>query len=422
MRILVINSGSSSVKFELFELADTDRSLVEGEVERIGSEDASMWIERRDGGEPGREQRAIAAPDHRAALETALDTMGVAARDGLVGLAAVGHRVVHGGDRFSAPTRIDDAVIAGIAELALLAPLHTHANLAGVEAARACLPDIPQIAVFDTAFHRTMPTRARTYALPRDITGSYGIHRYGFHGISHAYVARRAAVMLGRPLEELDLITLHLGNGASATAIHAGRSIDTSMGMTPLEGLVMGTRSGDVDPAVPMLLSEITGRTREDVHRLLNHESGLKGLCGASDMREIHVLADAGNVEAQEALDLYCYRAKKYVGAYLAALGRLDGLVFTAGVGEHDADVRSRICSGLTGLGIEINPERNYAESGGERFISSEGAPTAVLVIPTDEELEIARITRDCLTDKPACHDGDIRRGSDPAADGGHSR
>ena len=256
MLILVINSGSSSVKFELFDLADADCSLAEGEVERIGSDDASIWLERRDRTAPEREERAVVAPDHRAALEAALAAIGAAAPGGLAGLAAVGHRVVHGGDRFSHPTRIDDDVIAGIAELALLAPLHTHANLAGIEAARACLPDVPQIAVFDTAFHRTMPARARTYALPRDIAGPYGIRRYGFHGISHAYVARRAAAMLDRPLEELDLISLHLGNGASATAIQAGESIDTSMGMTPLEGLVMGTRCGDVDPAVPMLLGE----------------------------------------------------------------------------------------------------------------------------------------------------------------------
>ncbi len=392
MLVLVINSGSSSVKFELFDLDGPEPSLLEGEVERIGSPEASLWVER-DG---CRDEHLASIADHTEALTAALDAL-VAANVDLGRITAVGHRVVHGGDRFTAPALLDDGVVESISALALLAPLHTHANLAGIEAARRCLPHVPQVAVFDTTFHQTMPACAREYALPREITRRHGIHRYGFHGTSHEYVAGRAAAVLGRRLEELDLITLHLGNGASATAIHAGASIDTSMGMTPLEGLVMGTRCGDVDPAVPMLLGEITGRSREDTHRLLNHESGLKGLCGESDMRSVHALAEAGDADAAAALDLYCYRAKKYVGAYHAVLGRVDALVFTAGVGEHDADVRARICEGLEGLGIQIDPARNASSSTEERAISPEDGRVAVLVIPTDEELEIARITRACL-------------------------
>lgn len=398
MLVLVINSGSSSVKFELFELGGTEGSLVEGEVERIGSPEAAIWLESRGGEDARRRQSSVAAADHGEALSTALDALArYEPRIELDEIDAVGHRVVHGGDRFVGPTLLDDEAIEGIRELALLAPLHTHANLAGIQAARACLPDVPQVAVFDTTFHRTMPPRAREYALPRDIARPHGIRRYGFHGISHGYVARRAAVMLARPLDALDLVTLHLGNGASATAIHAGESVDTSMGMTPLEGLVMGTRCGDVDPAVPMLLGEITARSREDVHRLLNHESGLMGLCGASDMREVHALADAGDADAIAALELYCYRAKKYVGAYVAALGRIDALVFTAGVGENDAEVRERICEGLGCLGISVDPVRNRKADTAERFVSPDDAAVAVLVIPTDEELEIARLTRECL-------------------------
>lgn len=372
MPVLVINSGSSSVKFELFESGGELSSLMAGEVERVS--------------------------DHRQALTVVLEALSASpVFSAGAGLVAVGHRVVHGGDRFDRPTLLDDEVIAGIGELALLAPLHTQANLAGIEAARELLPGTPQVAVFDTTYHRTMPRRARDYALPRDLAQAHGIHRYGFHGISHAYVARRAAALLGKPLESLDFITLHLGAGASATAVKAGKSIDTSMGMTPLEGLVMATRCGDVDPAVPMLIGEVTGRSREDVHRVMNHESGLLGLCGAGDMREVHALADEGDVDAIAALELYCYRAKKYIGAYAAALGHVDAVVFTAGVGENDARVRGAVCEGLGLLGIEIDAEKNQAASRDERFVSSEGSAVAVLVVPTDEEREIARLALECV-------------------------
>lgn len=386
----MINSGSSSVKFELFDIEHA-RSLLRGEVERIG-------------------QAGAAARDHHEALGIVLGMLENAEPPADVReIVVVGHRVVHGGDRFTGPVAIDDSVLAGIREQELLAPLHTKANVAGIEAARAWLPEVPHVAVFDTTFHRTMPPYAREYALPRSLAREHGIRRYGFHGTSHAYVAHRAAAILGHSLEELNLVTLHLGNGASASAIESGRSIDTSMGMTPLEGLVMGTRCGDVDPAVPMLLGEITGRSREDVHHLLNFESGLSGLCGASDMREVHRLAASGDTDALLAVEMFCYRAKKYIGAYYAVLGRVDAVVFTAGIGEHDAEVRSRICTGLERLGIEIAEEKNRAATGdaatvtgaagalpGERIISPEGAEVAVLVIPTDEELEIARETYLC--------------------------
>jgi len=396
VQVLVINSGSSSLKYELFSI-DPARSLLQGEIERIGS-----------GG---------SAQDHRAAMGIVIRALqDAAAPADISSIAVVGHRVVHGGDRFAGPTVIDDGVVAGIRELELLAPVHTKANVAGIEAAREWLPDVPHVAVFDTTFHRTMPRHACEYALPRELTRQHGIRRYGFHGTSHGYVAARAAAMLGRSLEEINLITLHLGNGASISAIRGGASVDTSMGMTPLEGLVMGTRCGDVDPAVPMLLGEITGRSREDVHRLMNFESGLKGLTGESDMREVHRLADDGDPDALNAIEMYCYRAKKYLGAYYAALGHVDAVVFTAGIGEHDAQVRSRVCAGLERFGIEIDAVRNAAASpdehpsagaggdatAGERVISTARSEVAVFVIPTDEELEIARAAFDCVRSQMA--------------------
>ena len=407
VQVLVINSGSSSVKFEVFDM-EPSRSLLRGEVERIGEAEASAWIEssaagsEESGAGPGeRDECAVKARNHHEALGIALDALGRAGSPVVVeDLAVIGHRVVHGGDRFTGPTLIDDDVVDSIQQLATLAPLHAKANVAGIEAARAWFPDVAHVAVFDTTFHRTMPFHAREYALPRALAQEHGIRRYGFHGTSHSYVSRRAAQMLGRPIEEVDLITLHLGNGASVAAIRGGESVDTSMGMTPLEGLVMGTRCGDVDPAVPMLLGEITGRTREDVHRLLNFESGLKGLSGESDMREVHRLADDGDPDAQRALEMFCYRAKKYLGAYYAVLGRVDAVAFTAGIGEHDAEVRARICSGLERLGIEIDHAANEEAPTGpdahERIISVAGAEVAVMVIPTNEELEIARVAFAC--------------------------
>lgn len=375
----MINSGSSSVKYELFSM-EPRRSLLEGEVEGV---DASS-----DG--------------YTVALHAVFDTLAEAGvLDETCRLAAIGHRVVHGGAALVDPVLIDDETVERIRGLALFAPLHIGANLAGIAAARSVCPDVPHVAVFDTAFHRTLPEHAREYALPRSLAREHGIRRYGFHGTSHEYVARQAARLLGRRLEELNLITLHLGNGASVTAIRGGQSVDTSMGMTPLEGLVMGTRCGDVDPAVPLLIRELTDLSREDVHRILNNESGLQGLCGEHDMRKVHTLVDAGDPDAALALEMFCYRAKKYVGAYCAVLGRVDAIVFTAGIGENDAEVRARICEGLEMFGIVLDEERNGdPAASGPRAISAEDAPVAVLVIPTDEEAEIARLTYACVTEE----------------------
>jgi acetate kinase len=362
-----LNAGSSSLKYQLLDM--DDRSVVaSGLVERIGEGEV---------------------PDHGAALEQVLaDLHGRGAlTDAPV---AVGHRVVHGGDRFSGPTVVDDAVLAEIRELVPLAPLHNPANIAGIEVARSRYPDVPQVAVFDTAFHATMPPAAWRYALPRELADRLRIRRYGFHGTSHGYVARTAAAHLGRPLAALDLVTLHLGNGCSAAAISGGRCIDTSMGLTPLGGLVMGTRCGDLDPGIVAHLHREGGLELDAIDALLNKASGMKGLAGSNDLREVHAKADAGDADAAEALDVFCYRIRCTVGAYAAALGRLDAVVFTAGVGENDPDVRARVCAGLTAFGVRVDEARNVARSRDPRTISADDSAVAVLVIPTNEELEIA--------------------------------
>ena len=366
--VLVLNAGSSSLKYQLLDM--TDRSVAaSGVVERIGEE----------GG----------VPDVGAALDRVLDTLGLTDPP-----VAVGHRVVHGGDRFSGPTVVDDDVLAGIRALVPLAPLHNPANVAGIEVARGRYPDVPQVAVFDTAFHTTMPPRAWRYALPRELADRLGVRRYGFHGTSHGYVARKAAEHLGRPPEELDLVTLHLGNGCSAAAVAGGRCVDTSMGLTPLGGLVMGTRSGDLDPGVVTHLHREGGLALDDIDALLNRQSGMKGLAGSNDLREVHAKADAGDADAAEALDVFCYRIRCTVGAYAAALGRLSAVVFTAGVGENDAAVRTQVCAGLGGLGVTLDEARNAARGSREaRTISTDGSAVAVLVVPTNEELEIAEQT-----------------------------
>jgi acetate kinase len=305
-------------------------------------------------------------------------------------LTAIGHRVVHGGDRFAGPARIDDDVVDQIKALSPLAPLHNPASLVLIEAARRTFPDVPQVAVFDTAFHQTLPPRAHTYAVPDAWRRDLGVRRYGFHGTSHQYVSRRAAELLSRPPEDVNVIVLHLGNGASAAAIEAGRSVDTTMGLTPLEGLVMGTRSGDVDPALPAYLARTIGLGSQDVDTALNKESGLLALAGSNDLRDVEAAAADGDESARLALDVYCYRIRKYVGAYHAVLGHVDAVVFTAGVGENSAEVRARSLAGLDRLGLAVDPERNADKSREPRYISPQGAETAVLVVPTDEEIEIA--------------------------------
>lgn len=369
--VLVINAGSSSLKYAVLDPA-TGRRSVSGLVERIG--------------EPG-----APVADHQAAfgeLRSALATAGAEP-------VAVGHRVVHGGDHFTEPALIDDTVVAAIEQCVPLAPLHNPAALAGIRAARSEFADLPQVAVFDTAFHTTIPDAARHYAVDPALARTMHIRRYGFHGTSHQYVAGRAAQLLGRPVEELNLISLHLGNGASACAIRGGVSVETSMGTTPLEGLIMGTRSGDLDPAIPLMLMR-TGMSVDDVDALLNKGSGLRALCGDNDMRAIHSRAEHGDEAADLAREMFAHRLRKYLGAYLAVLGQVDAVVFTAGIGEHDWWTRERVCSDLEPLGIGLDVAANRAAH--PVMISRPGLPVSVVVIPTDEELAIAEQTTARLT------------------------
>ena len=363
--VFVVNSGSSSIKYQLVDV-ETGESLEGGTIERIGE--------------------AGHAKDHADAMKTALDALGTG-HD----LAAVGHRVVHGGTVFTEATLITDKVEKQIEELSPLAPLHNPANLIGIRAARKALPDVPQVAVFDTAFHKTLKPEAYSYAIDAKVAAKYHVRRYGFHGTSHKYVSERAAEFLGRPLKDTKTIVMHLGNGASVCAIDGGESIDTSMGMTPLEGLVMGTRSGDLDPAILSYLNREAGMSFADLDTLLNNHSGLLGLTGTGDMRDVQTAADTGDSQAEAALAVYRHRLRHYIGAYLAELGRLDALVFTAGVGENSVALREQALVGLEGLGISVDPARNAAKAKDARYISPDGSPVAVLVIPTNEELEIAR-------------------------------
>ena len=397
MKILVINSGSSSVKYELFD-TNSEKVLAGGIVERIGQSESSLTHFRFNDQEERCEKReTFSIPDHATGLKRVAELL----QDGQYGvigspseITAVGHRVVHGGEFFKAPTRIDDAVIAAIREHIPLAPLHNPANLKGIEVARNIFANAYQVAVFDTAFHQSIPPQAFLYALPMELYRKDRIRRYGFHGISHAFVSGQAARWLEKPLGEINMITAHLGNGCSMAAIQAGKCVDTSMGMTPLEGLVMGTRSGDIDPAIPFYLADHLGMSFKDINTLLNKESGLKGLCGDNDLREIMKRTEAGDEQAKLALEISAYRIKKYIGAYCAVLGRCHCLVFTAGIGEHCALLRSMALSGLEKMGIELDSGRNASSRGGIREISREGSPIKVLVIPTNEELMIARATR----------------------------
>ncbi|WP_181765750.1 acetate kinase [Streptomyces albidus (ex Kaewkla and Franco 2022)] len=400
-RVLVLNSGSSSVKYQLLEMADGTR-LAAGLAERIG-ERQSRLVHRplASGGE--RRERVEQFADHGAALRAVAEELRA---DGLgldsPRLAAIGHRVVHGGQSFTRPTLIDDAVLDEIERLVPLAPLHNPANLTGIRTAQDLNPHLPQVAVFDTTFHTTVPESAARYALEKTTADEYLIRRYGFHGTSHAYVSRRTAALLGKDPSQVNVIVLHLGNGASVSAVEGGRCVETSMGMTPLEGLVMGTRTGDLDPAVVLHLMRIGGMTVDEVDELLNKRSGLAGLCGDNDMREIRRRVEEGDENAQLAFDIYIHRLKKYVGAYFAVLGRLDAVAFTAGVGENSPAVRRAALAGLEGLGIRVDPALNEAEGAaaeGARLISPGEARVAVAVVPTDEELEIAQQTYALVSD-----------------------
>ena len=395
--VFVVNCGSSSLKYRLVDVA-TATASAHGIAERIG-ESASRLVHH---GADGRCVREAPLQDHEAALRAALAALehsGPRLAD--TELIAVAHRVVHGAERFAMPVLVDDEVVAAIRELSALAPLHNPVNATGIDVARRVLPDLPHVAVFDTAFHQTLPAHAHTYAVPRAWAREHGVRRYGFHGTSHAFVARAAARLLGREPADTNVIVLHLGNGASATAVAGGRSVDTSMGMTPLEGLVMGTRSGDLDPAVVLHLLR-SGMPAEDIDDALNRRSGLLALAGDNDVREIHRRAATGDADAILALDVYCHRIRKYVGAYLAVLGRVDAIAFSAGVGENDSQVRAQSLAGLEPLGLAVDAERNAAPGHGPRVVSQDGTPVAVLVIPTDEELEIATQAAALVAETPA--------------------
>ena len=397
IKVLVINSGSSSIKYQLFNMED-GRVLASGSVERIGEAQGLHRHRQQQGADSTESRHEQFIADHREGLsliDRLLRESG--ALTGLSELFAIGHRVVHGGESFREPVLITGEVVRQIRDMIPLAPLHNPANVMGIEVALQQAPDIPQVAVFDTAFHQSIPAHAYRYALPESLYTEQHVRRYGFHGTSHSYVANRAADLLGKPLTSLRLITLHLGNGASAAAIARGQSIDTSMGMTPLEGLIMGTRCGDMDPAIHFYLSRTTGLDNDGIESLLNKESGLRGICGANDMREVHRLADAGNMRARLALDMYCYRIKKYIGAYYAALGGLDAVVFTGGIGENDAWVREHSCAGLEALGIALDMPKNTSAGGAACDIGTQTSPVSLLVIPTNEELEIARQAVRCI-------------------------
>lgn len=391
MKVLVVNCGSSSIKYQLFDMPDA-KVLAKGTVERIG-EEQSRLLHTVNGQTRTLE---VNAADHDQSMALILDTL-VDANMGVIAdiseIAAVGHRVVHGGEEFTGSMVIDNDVVASIQKFADLAPLHNPPNLVGIHAAQRALPRVPQIACFDTAFHASIPPTAYLYALPYELYEEYRVRRYGFHGTSHRYVARRAAAMMGKGKYDVNVITCHLGNGCSMTAVKQGKSVDTSMGLTPLEGLVMGTRSGDFDPAILFYLAG-KGYDVPALNKLCNKQSGLIGVSGLSnDMRTLSEAAEKGNQRAQLAIDIFCYRVKKYIGAYTAVLGTLDAVVFTGGIGENAANVRRGACSDLPQLGIHLDPQVNADVRAREALISTPESPVNVFVIPTNEEAAIANDT-----------------------------
>ncbi len=388
MKILVINAGSSSIKYQLYRMPDGD-VLAKGVVEKIGEEGSKLshfYNEKTYSLE-------TKVGDHVKGMELILDTLvsrDVGVIEDIAEINAVGHRVVHGGEEFTGSVIIDDDVIASIEKFADLAPLHNPPNLIGIKAARNKLPNAKQVACFDTAFHTTIPPVAYIYALPYELYEKYRVRRYGFHGTSHRYVARRAAQMMGKDKYGVNLITCHLGNGCSITAVKNGKSVDTSMGLTPLEGVVMGTRSGDFDPAILFYLAD-KGYDIKSLNTLCNKKSGLLGISGISnDMRNLSKLSEKGNARAKLAIDIFCYRIKKYIGTYTAVLNTVDAVVFTGGIGENVPDVRAGVCSDLTQLGIELDPEKNKTTLQKEGEINTKNSTVKILVIPTDEESAIA--------------------------------
>ncbi len=392
MKTLTVNCGSSSLKYQLFDM-DTEAIVAKGMVDRIGTDGANL---KHDSIGRGKITIRSGIPNHTVAVEdmiAALRDSEYGAIESVDEIAAIGHRVVHGGEKFSDSVVIDEPVMDAIKDCVQFAPLHNPLNLMGIQACQRLCPTVPQVAVFDTAFHQTMPKYVYLYAIPYEYYEKYGVRRYGFHGTSHQYVAQYAADMLGKPLKNLKMITAHLGNGCSITAVQHGKSQETSMGLTPLNGLMMGQRSGDIDPAILPFLAEMEKTNAEGVVNVLNKKSGLLGVSGvSSDMRDVEKAMEDGNERAAIAHKMFCHRVKKYIGTYAAGMGGLDVLVFTAGIGENDALVREVVCSGMEYLGIELDTKRN---AGGprERIISSDKSKVTVMVVPTNEELMIARET-----------------------------
>jgi acetate kinase len=399
MKILVINAGSSSLKYQLLDPA-TGELLAKGLCERIGI-DGKFTYKPQLAGKKVLDAIDVAMPTHSEAIKTVMDAL-VDAENGVIGsmkeIDAVGHRVVHGGEAFSASVKIDDKVMAALEECIPLAPLHNPANITGIKACMDVMgADVPQVAVFDTAFHQTMPAKAYIYALPYEYYENDKVRRYGFHGTSHRYVSQRAAAMLGKPIEELKLISCHLGNGSSVAAIDGGKSVDTSMGFTPLAGLPMGTRSGDLDAGILEYLMNKYGMNITEMLNVLNKKSGVQGISGvSSDFRDLESAKQGGNKRAELAIDAFEYGVKKYIGAYAAAMGGVDAVIFTAGVGENSADMRLRMTSGLEYMGIKVDAEKNNCR-GKEVDVSAEGATVRTLVIPTNEELMIALDTAEIV-------------------------
>ncbi len=396
MKVLVLNSGSSSLKYQLFDM-DDETVLAKGLVERIGIADSVLEQETHQGKEIVIEKDI---PDHATGIKMVIDVL-LDKENGVLSsmdeINAVGHRVVHGGEKFAQSTLIDKEVLYEIEEVSELAPLHNPANLTGIKVCEKLLPGKPQVAVFDTAFHQTMPRKAYLYALPYEYYEKHGVRRYGFHGTSHKYVAQRAAAMLNKPLKELKIITCHLGNGASIAAVDGGKSVDTSMGLTPLEGLVMGTRCGDIDPAIIPFLMEKEDLSIQEVDNIMNKKSGLYGVSGvSSDSRDVEAAAANGNKQAQAAVEMFDYRVTKYIGAYMTAMAGVDAIVFTAGIGENQQDLRKSIVKSLGFLNVKLNKEANTVRKQ-EIEISTSDSSIKVFVIPTNEELMIARETVEIL-------------------------
>ena len=399
MKVLVINTGSSSLKYQILNMKD-ETLLCKGLVERIGGKDAKI-IHKVEG---KKHEEVLEIKDHEKALNEVLKLIvnkEFGCLKDIKEIVAVGHRVVHGGEKFASSVLITDEVKKALEENIELAPLHNPPNLLGIEAAEKLLPGVPMVGVFDTAFHQTMSPEAYLYPIPYEIYHKYKIRRYGFHGTSHRFVSQRASELLNKNIEDLKMITVHLGNGASIAAINGGKVIDTSMGFTPLEGVVMGTRSGDIDPSIPIYLIR-KGYTPDEVDNILNKKSGMYGLSNylSNDMRDIREAKSKGDEHCKFAIDVYVYRIAKYIGAYATALGGIDAVIFTAGVGENSTSIRRHVCNRLKIFGVELDQDKNVELNSSEAIISSENSKVDVLIVPTNEELMIARDTRDIIVKK----------------------